>query len=60
MEKTSNPVQAKYKVTLRFRRERFTRMKWEEITLALLCPPLIDQRRQWMTCMMYVFGEDSE
>lgn len=50
-------IPAKYKVKMRFRRGRFARIKWEGITLALLCPPLIDQRRQWMSCLMYVVGE---
>jgi head-tail adaptor len=53
-------VQAKYKVTMRFRRGRFARIKWGDITLALLCAPLIDQRRQWMSCLMYVVGENDE
>jgi head-tail adaptor len=48
-----NPVQAKYKVTMRFRREQFARIKWEDRILALLCPPLIDQHRCWMVCLMY-------
>jgi len=53
----ANPVQSKYKVTLRLRRERFGRIKWEDMTLALLCPPLIDQRRCWMVCLMYEVNE---
>lgn len=55
-----NPVQAKYKVTIRCRRGQFARVKWGDVTLALLCPPLWDQRRQWMTCLMYAVGEDDE
>lgn len=54
------PVQMKYKVTMRFRRGRFARIRWENITLALLCPPFIDQRRQWITCLMYALGESDE
>lgn len=63
------PVQMTYKVTMRFRsgfeRGRFKRInlsfqEGETITLALLGPPLIDQHRQWMTCLMYTLGEDDE
>lgn len=57
---TVAPIRAKYKVTLRFRKGRFARIKWENITLALLCPPLIDQRRQWMVCLMYTVGDEDE
>jgi len=52
------PIQAKYKVILRFRRGHFARVRWEGITLALLCPPIMDQRRQWLKCWMYALGED--
>ena len=50
----------KFKMVLRFRRGRFVRVKWQNMTFALLCPPISDQRRQWMTCWMYVLGEDHE
>ncbi len=53
----ANPVQTKYKVTMRFRREEFARIKWEGTTLALLGPPLIDQHRRWMVCLMYGVSE---
>ena len=46
-------AQIKYKVTLRFRNARFHRLQWEETILALRCPPIIDGRRQWMTCLTY-------
>ena len=52
------PIQSKYKVTLRFRRGRFARVRWEGMTLALLCPPITDQRRKWLTCWMYGVGEE--
>ncbi|MBX9805601.1 MAG: head-tail adaptor protein [Alphaproteobacteria bacterium] len=55
-----NPSQGKYKVTLRFRLRRFSRVKWEGTTLSLLSPPLIDERRQWITCFMYDIGEENE
>lgn len=55
---TVNPVQAKYKVTMRFRREKFTRLQWENLTLTLLCPPIIDQQRCWMVCLMYEVSEN--
>ena len=35
---TVNPVQTKYKVTMRLCREKFTRLQWDDLTLALLCP----------------------
>lgn len=54
---TVTPIRAKYKVTMRFRKIRFAR---ENVILALLCPPLIDQRRQWMVCLMYAMGEGDE
>ena len=57
---TVTPVRAKYKVTMRFRKVRFGRIKWENVILALLCPPLIDQRRQWMVCLMYAVGDDGD
>ena len=47
------PIQSKYKVLLRHRKKQFTRLKWQNITLGLLCAPITDQRRQWMTCFMY-------
>ncbi|MCE3230912.1 MAG: Phage head-tail joining protein [Alphaproteobacteria bacterium] len=50
----------RYKVTMRFHREQFDRIQWEHITLALLCPPLIDPRRQWMSCFMYGIGGKDE
>jgi len=53
---TVMPLQAKYKVTMRFRRERFERLKWDDITLALLCAPLIHQPHSWMICLMYDLG----
>ncbi|MBM3467891.1 MAG: hypothetical protein FJX71_00475 [Alphaproteobacteria bacterium] len=54
------PPQTKYKVTMRYHRMKFARIKWDEIILALLCPPLIDETRQWMTCLMYKVGEEGE
>jgi head-tail adaptor len=57
---TLTPSHAKYKVMMRFRHGRFMRIKWDEKILALLCPPLIDQRRKWMTCFMYAVGEDND
>lgn len=50
----------KFKVTMRFRSSRFARIKWESRVLALLCPPLVDQRRQWMSCLMYGIGGQDE
>jgi head-tail adaptor len=50
---TVNPAQTKFKVTMRLCREKFTRLQWDDLTLALLCPPLIDQNRRWMVCLMY-------
>jgi head-tail adaptor len=55
-----NPGHGRYKVTMRFHRERFERLQWENITLALLCPPLIDPRRQWMSCFTYGGREKDE
>lgn len=46
--------QAKYKVTIRYRRAPFHRLQWEDAALALLCAPIIDERRQWVTCLMYM------
>lgn len=53
-------AQARYKVTMRYRRGRFGRVKWGDVTLALLCPPFLDPRRQWLTCMMYGVKENDE
>jgi head-tail adaptor len=50
----------KYKVTIRFRRGHFTRVKWEDVTLALLAPPMIDPYRKWMTCLMYALGDHDD
>jgi head-tail adaptor len=55
-----SPTQAKYKITIRSRRRGFSRMKWDDLTLALLCPPVRDPYRQWITCFMYELGEDNE
>lgn len=55
-----NPGRVKYKVTLRYHRGRFERLKWKALTLALLCPPLKDARCQWMHCFMYVVGEEND
>jgi head-tail adaptor len=50
--------QVKYKVTMRFRRSLFHRLQWEQKVLALRCPPIPDERQQWMTCLTYeVRGE---
>lgn len=57
---TLYPVRAKYKVTIRFRKERFARLQWGNITLASLCPPLIDQRCQWIAYMMYALEDGHE
>jgi head-tail adaptor len=46
-------AQIKYKVTMRFRRNAFHRLQWEDTILALLCPPIIDGCRRWMTCLTY-------
>lgn len=55
---TVTPPQTKYKVTMRFHRERFARLKWDTITLALLCAPFIDHRHSWMVCLMYDLGDE--
>lgn len=55
-----NTFQSRYKVTIRNRMVRFSRLKWGEITLALLCPPIIDQQRKWLTCFSYDIGENHE
>jgi head-tail adaptor len=54
------PIQNKYKIIMRYRGSRFGRVQWEKKILTLLCPPLADSRRQWMTCLTYVVGEDNE
>lgn len=55
-----SPTQAKYKVTLRYHKGHFSRIKWENTILAMLCPPTIDQRRRWMMCLMHEIGEANE
>lgn len=59
------PVSLKYEVTMRLRRGRFERVRvsfqeGEETTLAMLRRPVVDPRRQWMTCLMYEVGEKNE
>jgi head-tail adaptor len=46
-------AQVKYKVTMRFRHSLFHRLQWEDKVLALRCPPIPDERQQWMTCLTY-------
>jgi head-tail adaptor len=48
----------KYKVVLRFQPEKFMRIEWGKIMLALLCAPLYDHRRQWTTCLTYEVLEE--
>ena len=57
---TLKSTTSKYKIILRYRRYRFSRVIWEERILGLLCPPMADQRRQWITCLMYEVGEVDE
>jgi head-tail adaptor len=52
------PPHARYKVTMRNRQGRFSRIQWDDKILALLCPPLKDPHQKWMTCFMYEIGED--
>lgn len=58
-------IPLKYKVTMRVHQGRFERVRvsfreGEDITLAMLCPPVVDPRRQWMSCIMYELGENNE
>ena len=55
---TATSPQTKYKVTMRFCWEQFARLKWNNITLALLCTPLIDQHHSWIVCLMYDLGDE--
>lgn len=52
-------IQGKYKVTIRFRKNRFDRIHWEARVLGLLSPPYSDQQRQWLVCLMYEVGENN-
>jgi head-tail adaptor len=51
---------SKYKVIMRYREGRFSRLQWDDRTLALLCPPSLDQFRKWLTCFTYALGENDE
>ena len=57
---TIHPSHSKYKVIIRYRRGQFARVRWDDVTLALLAAPMIDPYKKWITCFMYVLGDHHE